>query len=88
VAAWAGFWWLAVPRADVCVAVLPAPAGCRTADRMATATLWTAVVVLLYATATAVAFARPRGRWWPVGVAITVLIIAALSGYRAVLYAS
>ncbi|MEU4530169.1 hypothetical protein AB0F49_18250 [Micromonospora ureilytica] len=33
-----------------------------------------------------VALARPRGRWWPLAVGIAVLIVAALWGYRAVLY--
>ncbi|MGC4815179.1 hypothetical protein ACLQ29_32100 [Micromonospora sp. DT228] len=80
-----GFWWLAVPRFDVCAAVLPAPAGCQIADRVATATRWTTVVAVLYA-ATVVALARPRGRWWPMAVGITVLIVAALWGYRAVRY--
>ncbi|MFF0154447.1 hypothetical protein [Micromonospora sp. NPDC005203] len=82
----AGFWWLAVPRLDVCATVLPAPAGCRIADRVSTATLWTAVVAVLYAVTVVVALARPRGRWWPSAAAIAVLIVAALWGYRAVLY--
>ncbi|WP_430497044.1 hypothetical protein ACQRWP_20725 [Micromonospora trifolii] len=51
----ADFWWLAVPRFDICAAVLPAPAGCRIADRVATATLWTAVVAVLYAATVVVA---------------------------------
>ncbi len=86
VAAWAGYWWLAVPRHDICAAVMPAPAGCRIADRVASATLWTALVAVLWLATVAVAFARPRGRWWPFGVGIAVLAVAALWGYRAVLY--
>ncbi len=86
-AAAAGFWWLAVPRFDVCAAVLPAPAGCRIADRVSTATLWTAVVAVLYVATVVVALARPpHGRWWRLAVGIAVLIVAALWGYRAVLY--
>ncbi|RZT80432.1 hypothetical protein EV382_3681 [Micromonospora violae] len=85
-AAVAGFWWLAVPRFDVCATVLPVPAGCRIADRVPTATLWTAVVAVLYVATVVVALARPRGRWWPLAVGIAVLIVAALWGYRAVLY--
>ncbi|WP_327034419.1 hypothetical protein [Micromonospora ureilytica] len=85
-AAAAGFWRLAVPRFDVCAAVLPARAGCRIADRVSTATLWTAVVAVLYVATVVVALARPRGRWWPLAVGIAVLIVAALWGYRAVLY--
>jgi hypothetical protein len=75
---------LAVPRYDMCPAVLPAPAGCRIADRVPTATLWTAVVAVLYAASAVVAFARPRGRWRPSAVAIATLIVAALWGYEAV----
>ncbi|MBQ1020912.1 hypothetical protein KBX71_23970 [Micromonospora sp. D93] len=85
-AAAAGFWWLAVPRFDVCAAVLPARAGCRIAGRVSTATLWTAVVVVFYVATVVVALARPRGRWWPLAVGIALLIVAALWGYRAVLY--
>ncbi|MBX6355970.1 MAG: hypothetical protein IRZ05_08970 [Micromonosporaceae bacterium] len=87
-AALAGFWWLAVPRHDLCVATLPAPAGCRTADRVPTAILWTVIVVVLYVAITIVAFVRPRGRWWPFMVGIATLIGAALWGYRRVLYAA
>ncbi|MEV6815751.1 hypothetical protein [Micromonospora sp. NPDC051296] len=86
VAAWVGYWWLAVPRYDICAAVLPAPAGCRIADRIPTATLWTAIVAVLYLATAALAVVRPRGRWWPFGVGVAVLAIAALWGYRAVLY--
>ncbi|MGC4863956.1 hypothetical protein ACLQ3B_00785 [Micromonospora sp. DT53] len=85
-AATAGFWWLAVPRFDVCAAVLPAPAGCRIAARVSTATLWTAVVVVLCVTTVVVALVRPHGRWWPLAVGFAVLIVAAFRGYRAVLY--
>ncbi|WP_433528685.1 hypothetical protein ACQPYA_20335 [Micromonospora sp. CA-263727] len=85
-AAWAGYWWLAVPRHDFCAAVLPAPAGCRIADRVSTATLWTAVVGVLWLATVALVVARPRGRWWPFGVGMAVLVIVALAGYRAVLY--
>jgi len=63
-------------------------AGCRTADRVATATLWTAVLALLYAATIVAALGRPRGRRWPFAVAITVLVVVALWGYRAVLYAT
>lgn len=86
VTAVAAFWWLAVPRYDICAAVLPARAGCRIADRVSTATLWTAVVAVLYVATVVVALARPRGRWWPLTAGIAVLIVAALWGYRAVLY--
>ncbi len=87
VLAWAGYWWLAVPRYDLCAAVLPAPAGCRTADRVPTAALWTAIVAaLLLATAT-LAVVRPRGRWWPFAVGMATLAVTALWGFRTVLYA-
>ncbi|UWP81768.1 hypothetical protein [Dactylosporangium fulvum] len=80
----AGFWWLAVPRFNVCAAVLPAPAGC--GDRVPIATLWTAIVAVLYVATAIVAFARPHGHRWPFATAITALTIAALWGYRTVLY--
>ncbi|MET7666938.1 hypothetical protein [Micromonospora luteifusca] len=86
VAAWAVFWWLAVPRFDVCPAVLPAPAGCRGADRVGTATLWTVIIAVLLLATSAAALVRPRGRWWPFAVGIVVLGMAALWGLRAVLY--
>ncbi|MEU7609696.1 hypothetical protein [Micromonospora sp. NPDC049204] len=73
----AGFWWLAVPRYDICATVLPARAGCRIADRVSAATLWTTVVAVLYAATVVVALARPRGRWWPLAAGIAVLIVAA-----------
>jgi hypothetical protein len=41
-------WWLAIPRADVCVAVYPAPPGCPTADRVGIATVWTVIVAVVY----------------------------------------
>jgi hypothetical protein len=78
VAAWAGFWWLAVPRFDVCAAVLPAPAGCRSADRIGTAVLWSTIVAVLYVATVALTVVRPRGRWWPSGLAIAALGIGAL----------
>ncbi|MEU6021780.1 hypothetical protein [Micromonospora sp. NPDC047134] len=62
-AAWAGYWWLAVPRHDICPAVLPTSAGCRIADRVPTATLWTMIVATLWSATAVLAFARPRGSW-------------------------
>ncbi|WP_146017573.1 hypothetical protein [Verrucosispora sp. ts21] len=88
VAAWAGYWWLAVPRHDICAAVLPASAGCRIADRVPTATLWTVIVAALWSATVVLAFARPRGSRLPFVAGTTVLIIAALLGYRSVLYQS
>ncbi|MBB5476888.1 hypothetical protein [Micromonospora parathelypteridis] len=87
VAAWVGYWWLAVPRFDVCAAILPAPAGCGGAARVATATLWTAVIAVLLLATAAAALIRPRGRWWPFAVAIAVLGVTALWGFWAVRYA-
>ncbi|PZG16056.1 hypothetical protein C1I95_18440 [Micromonospora craterilacus] len=87
VTAWAGYWWLAVPRYDICAAVLPAPAGCRIAGRIPIATLWTAIIAVLYLATAALAVVRPRGRWWPFVAGVAVLAIAALWGYRAVQYA-
>ncbi|MCG5473028.1 hypothetical protein LADH09A_000912 [Micromonospora sp. LAH09] len=53
---------------------------------MSTATVWTAVVAVLYVATVVVALARPRGRWCPLVVGIAVLIVAASWGYRAVLH--
>ncbi|MEG3637017.1 hypothetical protein [Micromonospora palythoicola] len=86
VLAWAGYWWLAVPRFDLCAAVLPAPAGCRSADRIPTATLWTVVVALLHLATVVVALTQPPGRRWPFAAGVTLLAGAAAYGYRAVLY--
>ncbi|MFG1870443.1 hypothetical protein [Micromonospora arborensis] len=86
VGAWVSYWWFAVPRFDVCPAVLPAPAGCGGAGRVATATWWTAIVAVLLLATAAAALVRPRGRWWPFAVGIVVLGMAALWGLRAVLY--
>ncbi|GIJ20510.1 hypothetical protein [Micromonospora lutea] len=87
VAAWAGYWWLAVPRYDLCAAVLPAPAGCRSADRVPAATLWTVIVMALLLATAALAVVRPGGRRWPIAVALAVLAVTALWGFRTVLYA-
>ncbi len=86
-AAWAGFWWLAVPRHDLCAAILPAPAGCRSVDRVPTATLWTVIVAVLYLTAATTALVRPAGRWWPFTTAMAVLTVAGVWGLWSVLYA-
>ncbi|MFI7024507.1 hypothetical protein ACIBMZ_17495 [Micromonospora sp. NPDC049900] len=59
--AWAGFWYLAVPRVDVCPAIHPAPAGCRVDERISTAWAWTIIVAVLYA-ATVVAQVRPSAQ--------------------------
>jgi hypothetical protein len=87
VAAWAWFWWLAVPRFDICVAVLPAPAGCRSADRVGVATGWSVAVAVLYVATVTLVLLRPSGRRWPSLVAMAVLGTAALWGVRDVLYA-
>ncbi|MBQ1028211.1 hypothetical protein [Micromonospora sp. C95] len=84
--AWTGYWWLAVPRYDVCPAVLPAPAGCRSADRVSTATGWTAVVAALLLATVVLAAVRPRGRWWPFGLGMVALGLVALWGLWAVRY--
>ncbi len=86
-AAWAWFWWLAVPRFDICRAILPAPAGCGGADRVGTAIGWSVAVAVLYVATVTLVLLRPGGRRWPSLVAVAVLGIAALWGARAVLYA-
>ncbi|MGC5052226.1 hypothetical protein ACLQ2S_12320 [Micromonospora sp. DT48] len=87
-AAWVGYWWLAVPRHDLCAAVLPAPAGCRAADRVPTATTWTVVVAVIALAAAGLAVVRPRRRWWPFAVALVTLAVVALCGLWSVRYAT
>ncbi|WP_147376162.1 hypothetical protein [Micromonospora radicis] len=80
VLAWAGFWYLALPRADVCPAIHPAPAGCRVDERISTAWLWTIIVAALYV-ATVVARVRPSGqRRQAVALGTVALGVAALYG--------
>ena len=82
VAACAGYWWLAIPRHDICAMVLPAPAGCAAAGRLPAASLWTAVVVILGAVTVAGAFGRRR----LLVTGLAGLVVAAPYGYFSVLY--
>ncbi|MEV4512236.1 hypothetical protein AB0K00_25140 [Dactylosporangium sp. NPDC049525] len=83
VGAWLGFWWLAVPRHEICAMTLPAPAGCGS-GRVPVAVLWSAITLGLYGVVLLVAAKVPRRRW---GIlAVLGQIIAAAWGYFAVLY--
>ncbi|GAA0455934.1 hypothetical protein Ade02nite_04750 [Paractinoplanes deccanensis] len=84
VGGWLVFWWLAVPRHDICAMVYPAPAGCG-ADRVPVAALWTVVTAVLYGIVLFSA-GRPRRRR-PGTLALTGLTITAPCGYVSVLYA-
>jgi hypothetical protein len=82
--AWAVFWWLAVPRHEICALTLPAPAGCGS-GRVPLATLWSVLTAGCYG-AVVLAAARAPGRWWGIAAALG-LIIAVIWGYFSVLYA-
>jgi hypothetical protein len=78
------FWWLAVPRHEICAMTLPAPAGCGS-GRVPVAALWSAVTVALYGAVLLLAARAPTRRWWM--VAALGLIIGITWGSYAVLYA-
>ncbi|GIJ31342.1 hypothetical protein SAMN05216284_104305 [Micromonospora sediminimaris] len=82
VLAWAGFWYLAVPRFDVCPAVHPAPAGCRVDARISAAWLWTTIVAVLYVAVVVAVRVRPGGGQYHRSVALgtVALGVAALYG--------
>lgn len=84
-AALAAVWLLAVPREVVCPAIYPAPPGCSTQDRVATATVWT--VVLLVAWAATVAAGRLRNRVVP-SLLVAATIALALAAYVGTLYST
>jgi hypothetical protein len=84
VAALGVFWWLAVPRHEICAMTLPAPAGCGS-GRVPVAVLWSAVTVGLYGAVLLLAAKASTRRW--AMVAGLGLIVGATWGYSAVLYA-
>ncbi|WP_127503346.1 hypothetical protein [Actinoplanes solisilvae] len=81
-AAWAAFWWLAVPRHDICSLTFPAPAGCSSA-RVPVAAVWSAVIASSYVVL--LFFAARRHGAWVVG--LLGLVIGAVWGFYSVLYA-
>jgi hypothetical protein len=82
--AWAVYWWLAVPRHDICPLTLPAPAGCGS-GRVPVATFWTVGTGVLYGLTLLLAVLRPDRRWWFTG--LLGLVVAAVRGWYSVLYA-
>jgi hypothetical protein len=84
VAAWAAFWWLALPRHDICAMTRPAPAGCDS-GRVPVAVLWSAVTAVLYGVVLFLAVKAPERRWRV--VVLLGLITAVAAGYFSVLYA-
>jgi hypothetical protein len=83
-AAWLIFWWLAVPRHEICPMKLPAPAGCNS-GRVPVAAFWTVVTGALYGVTLLLATLRPDRRWWFAG--LLGLLLAAVRGWYSVLYA-
>jgi hypothetical protein len=81
---WSTYWWLAVPRHQICAMTLPAPAGC-SSGRVPVAALWSAVTAFVYVAMVFLEVKAPRSRWRI--VAILVLIIGVFQGYFLVLYA-
>ncbi|MFC6018153.1 hypothetical protein ACFP2T_18330 [Plantactinospora solaniradicis] len=86
VAAWSAFWWLAVPRHEICAMTLPAPAGCGS-GRVPVAALWSVVTLGLYAVVLLLAPRMSGRRWWGMGGAVLGLIVGVVWGYFSVLYA-
>jgi hypothetical protein len=84
VVAWGAFWWLAVPRHDICAMTLPAPAGCGS-GRVRVAALWSVVTAGLYGVVLLLAARVPRRRWGI--VAVLGLMIGVVWGYFSVLHA-
>jgi hypothetical protein len=84
VGACGAYWWLAVPRHEICAMTLPAPAGCGS-GRVPAAALWSVITVGLYGAGLLVA-ARMPGRRWRVA-AVLGLIIGVAWGYLSVLHA-
>jgi hypothetical protein len=83
-AAWAVFWWLAVPRHDICPMIRPAPAGCFS-GRVPVAASWTVITGCLYGAMLLLATRRFRRRWW--FLALAGLVASVAWGYWAVLFA-
>ncbi len=80
-------WRLAAPRGSggICPSILPAPAGCSD-SRIPVAIVWSAIVAGLYAANLAVWLPRLRRYRWLPAVALVTLAVAAVVGYRSVLY--
>jgi hypothetical protein len=83
-AASSAFWWLAIPRHEICALTYPAPAGCGSA-RIPTATLWTAVTAASYGVTLLLAARQHQRRWWIAG--LPALAAEAACGFVSVLYA-
>lgn len=82
--AWAGFWWWAVPRHQICVLTMPAPPGCGS-GRVPVAAVWSVVTGGFYGVLLLVAARSPRSRW---GItAIVGLVVGAVWGFIAVVRA-
>ncbi|MFK3985608.1 hypothetical protein ACI2K4_35245 [Micromonospora sp. NPDC050397] len=84
VGAWGVFWWLAVPRHDICAMTLPAPAGCGS-SRLPVAAFWSVVAAGLYGGVLLFAAKVPERRWRM--LAVLGLVAGAVCGYYSVLYA-
>jgi hypothetical protein len=78
------FWWLAIPRHEICALTYPAPAGCGSA-RIPTATVWTAVIAASYGVTLLLAARRHEHRWLIAG--LLGLAAEAVGGFFSVLYA-
>lgn len=85
VAAWAAFWWLAVPRHEICAMKLPAPAGCNSVARVPVAAVCTLSTAVLYGVLLLFELRTPRSRWRI--PAVLALVIGIVTSHYAVLYA-
>jgi hypothetical protein len=81
--AWSVFWWLAVPRHEICAMTYPAPAGCGSA-RVPVATFWSAVTAGSYGVMLLLGARRYEHGWWVVG--LLGLIVGSVWGFFSVLY--
>jgi hypothetical protein len=78
------YWWLAVPRHEICPMIRPAPAGCNSA-RVPVAAFWSAATAGAYGILMFLKIKRPRSRWTT--IVLLALIFGVFQGYFSVLYA-
>ncbi|OCI29524.1 hypothetical protein [Oerskovia enterophila] len=71
-------WWLAWPRAGVCLAIRPAPPGCELVDRVPVAVAWTVVLVVSSVAVLWVARSRPSRPRWASWTALALLVALGL----------
>lgn len=84
VVSWGVFWWLAIPRHEICPMIRPAPAGCNS-GRVPVAGFWTAATAFTYLILVFLERRPAHSRWRT--LALLVLVLALARGFHAVLFA-